>query len=107
MNDSLFLFDRGQGARYVCGADEAGRACRAGPLVAAAVRFDYARLDADPPNLVDGFELKDVGLSPRPVERGDQTSAAIAAASIFAKETRDWLMGGLDVELPRLRVRGA
>lgn len=47
MNDSLFLFDRGQGAQYVCGADEAGRACMAGPLVAAAVRFDYARLAAD------------------------------------------------------------
>ena len=31
----------------MCGADEAGRACLAGPLVAAAVRFDYARLDAD------------------------------------------------------------
>ena len=47
MSDSLFEFDRDQGARYVCGADEAGRACMAGPLVAAAVRFDYERLDAD------------------------------------------------------------
>ena len=47
MSDSLFSFDRGQGVRYVCGADEAGRACMAGPLVAAAVRFDYERLDAD------------------------------------------------------------
>jgi ribonuclease HII len=32
--------------------------------------------------------------------RGDQTSAAIAAASIVAKETRDWLMRRLDVEYP-------
>ena len=47
MSDSLFSFDRGLGVRYVCGADEAGRACMAGPLVAAAVRFDYERLDAD------------------------------------------------------------
>src|SRR3954463_8360710 len=47
MSDSLFAFDRGQGVRYVCGADEAGRACMAGPLVAAAVRFDYERMDAD------------------------------------------------------------
>lgn len=47
MSDSLFSFDRDQGARYVCGADEAGRACMAGPLVAAAVRFDYERLDRD------------------------------------------------------------
>jgi ribonuclease HII len=51
-------------------------------------------------NLVDGFELKDVGVSPRPMVRGDQTSAAIAAASIVAKETRDQLMRGLDVEYP-------
>jgi ribonuclease HII len=146
----------------------------AGPLVAAAVRFDYARLDADAvarladlddgknrsprrraallpivfevadiavsvvipagqidrdgfhvsniralgraleavavdgsvnlvdgsAHLVDGFELKDVGVSPRPLVRGDQTSAAIAAASIVAKETRDWLMRGLDVDYP-------
>src|SRR3954454_1981442 len=167
MSDSLFAFDRGQGVRYVCGADEAGRACMAGPLVAAAVRFDYERLDADSDarladlndskklsarrraallplifevadmvvsvvisasqidrdglhvsnmrawsraleavaldgsaNLVDGFELKGVGVSPRQVVRGDQTSAAIAAASIVAKETRDWLMRRLDAESP-------
>jgi ribonuclease HII len=30
--------------RYVAGADEAGRGCLAGPLVAAAVLFDYERL---------------------------------------------------------------
>jgi hypothetical protein len=51
-------------------------------------------------DLVDGFELKGVGMSPRPMVRGDQTSAAIAAASIVAKETRDWLMRRLDVEYP-------
>ena len=51
-------------------------------------------------DLVDGFELKDVGMSPRPMVRGDQTSAAIAAASIVAKETRDWLMRRLDLEYP-------
>ncbi len=174
MSDSLFSFDRGQGAQYVCGADEAGRGCMAGPLVAAAVRFDYERLDADAfarladlndskklssrrraallpvvldvadmavsvvipagqidrdglhvsniralgraleavavvgsanlvdgsENLVDQFELKSFGVSPRSVEHGDQTSAAIAAASIVAKETRDWLMRRLDVDYP-------
>ena len=47
MSNPLFAFDLSQGARYVCGADEAGRSCMAGPLVAAAVRFDYERLDAD------------------------------------------------------------
>jgi ribonuclease HII len=167
MSDSLFAYDRGQGGRYVCGADEAGRACMAGPLVAAAVRFDYARLDAaavdrlthlndskqlssrrraailpvvfevvdmaaivvipagqidrdglhvsnmralgsalkavavaGSVNLVDGFELKNVELSHQWMVRGDQTSAAIAAASIVAKETRDRLMRRLDVDYP-------
>ena len=47
MSDSLFSFDRGLDARYVCGTDEAGCACWAGPLVAAAVRFDYDRSGAD------------------------------------------------------------
>jgi ribonuclease HII len=40
----LFRFDRGLGARYIAGADEAGRGCLAGPLVAAAVLFDYEAL---------------------------------------------------------------
>ena len=40
----LFAYDRGLGARFVAGADEAGRGCLAGPLVAAAVLFDYERI---------------------------------------------------------------
>ena len=40
----LFRFDRALGSRFVAGADEAGRGCLAGPLVAAAVLFDYERL---------------------------------------------------------------
>ena len=39
----LFAFDRGLGVRWVAGADEAGRGCLAGPLVAAAVLFDIER----------------------------------------------------------------
>lgn len=151
----------------MCGADEAGRACMAGPLVAAAVRFDYSRMDthavarladlndskklsprrrgevlpsvleaADSVafvvvpastidrdglqvsnmralgralervavtgsvNLVDWFELDAVTGSPRPVAGGDRTSAAIAAASIVAKEMRDRLMRRLDRDYP-------
>ena len=170
----LFSFDRDQGGRYVCGADEAGRAPMAGPLVAAAVRFDYERLGKDAvarladlddskklsprrraallpvvleladmaawvvipagqidrdglhvsniralasaldqvalagsTDLVDGstsmagrLELECARASPRLLERGDQTSAAIAAASIVAKETRDQLMRELDADYP-------
>src|SRR6185436_4532014 len=40
----LFQFDRGLGVRWVAGADEAGRGCLAGPLVAAAVLFDVDAL---------------------------------------------------------------
>jgi ribonuclease HII len=40
----LFKFDRQLGARFVAGADEAGRGSLAGPLVAAAVLIDYERL---------------------------------------------------------------
>ena len=40
----MFKFDRELNARFVAGADEAGRGCLAGPLVAAAVLFDYERL---------------------------------------------------------------
>ena len=42
----LFAFDRRLGVRFVAGADEAGRGCLAGPLVAAGVLFDYDALDA-------------------------------------------------------------
>jgi ribonuclease HII len=51
-------------------------------------------------DLVDGFELRGGAASPRAIVRGDQTSAAIAAASIVAKETRDWLMRQLDEQYP-------
>jgi ribonuclease HII len=40
----LFQHDRALGVRWVAGADEAGRGCLAGPLVAAAVLFDYENL---------------------------------------------------------------
>jgi ribonuclease HII len=154
----LFAYDRAHG-RLVAGCDEAGRACFAGPLVAAAVLFDYDRLDQDllaglndskkltpalrealygrvlgcaarvavvlrasrsidvhglqhmnldalhrslvgvaEPGCVliadgDGFKLPPVGaVEPLNLVRGDSTSAAVAAASIVAKVTRDRLM---------------
>jgi ribonuclease HII len=157
----LFTFDRGLGSRYVAGADEAGRGCLAGPLVAAAVLIDYERLSHSdrralsglhdskqmteerrlemypcvlraaervsvvvrcaagidrrglhvtniealslalerlaPPedeaiSLVDGFRLHRCAVPHRQVIQGDATSAAIAAASVIAKVTRDRYM---------------
>jgi ribonuclease HII len=40
----LLRFDRRLGARFVAGADEAGRGCLAGPLVVAGVLLDYGKL---------------------------------------------------------------
>lgn len=156
----LFSFDRGLGSRYVAGTDEAGRGCLAGPLVAAAVLFDYEALSHSdrralsglhdskqmteerrlemypcvlraaqrvsvvvrcaagidrrglhvtnvealslalerltPPEeaicLSDGFRLPGCAVPHRRVIQGDATSAAIAAASVLAKVTRDRYM---------------
>jgi ribonuclease HII len=163
----LFQFDRGLGVRWVAGADEAGRGCLAGPLVAAAVLFDVDSLgvrevraltalndskqhDAQARDelypivlrvatkvsvvsrcvrridgrglhktnlaalrealmrvarpdclcLVDGFAVPAFGFEQRPIVDGDATSAAIAAASIVAKVTRDRFMHRADVMHP-------
>jgi ribonuclease HII len=148
--------------RLVAGADEAGRGSLAGPLVAAAVLFDYERIttremralgalndskqhkaemreelyplvlstamrvtvvsrcvrgidsrglhktnlaalrdairgvtsevDGEVACLLDGFAVPEFERPQRPVVSGDATSAAIAAASIVAKVTRDRYM---------------
>jgi ribonuclease HII len=167
MGRKLFGFDRGLGARFVAGADEAGRGCLAGPLVAAAVLWDLERIgpteiralgvlndskqqtpearaelfpvilrhaarvaivtrcapgiDArglhvtnlaalrDALSLVacrgciclsDGFPVSALGYEQRAVIGGDARSAAIAAASVIAKETRDRYMRRADAEHP-------
>ena len=163
----LFAFDRGLGSRLVAGADEAGRGCLAGPLVAAAVLIDYEALShadrralaglhdskqmvperreelypavlraatrvsvvvrcvrgiddrglhvtniealasalerlapGEATCLVDGFSLRDCAVPHRAVIEGDGTSAAIAAASVVAKVTRDRYMHGAGRDYP-------
>ena len=59
----------------------------------------------DSVNLVDWHELPEAeawgfDIPPEAVKGGDGTSAAIAAASIVAKETRDQIMRWLDAEYP-------
>jgi ribonuclease HII len=167
MGRRLFKFDRGFETRFIAGADEAGRGCLAGPLVAAAVLWDLERIgpgevralgglndskqqtpegraelfplilrhaamvavitrcapgiDArglhvtnlaalrDALNLVacegciclsDGFPVASLGYEQRAVIGGDARSAAIAAASVIAKETRDRYMRRADAEHP-------
>ncbi len=163
----LVRFDRRLGHRYVAGADEAGRGCLAGPLVAAAVLFDYEGLGprevralrelndskqqrpevraslypvilrvaarvtvvsrcargidgrglhvtnlaalrdalqrvAEPGCicLSDGFDVGALGHPRRAVIGGDARSAAIAAASVIAKVTRDRFMARADAWHP-------
>lgn len=50
--------------------------------------------------LVDGFALPMQARAHRAIVKGDATSAAIAAASIIAKTTRDRAMEGLDRVAP-------
>jgi ribonuclease HII len=50
--------------------------------------------------LVDGFAVPEFGYEQRPIVDGDATSAAIAAASIVAKVTRDRFMHRADVRHP-------
>jgi ribonuclease HII len=135
----LFIHDRKFGVRFVAGADEAGRGCLAGPLVAAAVLFDLSaitprdvralgrlncsrgidarglhrtNLNALRESLTrvyrpgtqclsDGFALgKDLPFVAKPIVDGDTKSAAIAAASIIAKVTRDRFMKRADTLHP-------
>jgi ribonuclease HII len=166
----LFQHDRALGVRFVAGADEAGRGCLAGPLVAAAVLFDLERLGPREVRalsalndskqhtpeareelypvvlrvaarvtvvsrcargidsrglhrtnlaalreallkvaegtegvmcLSDGFPVGDLqGHEGRAIVDGDARSAAIAAASIVAKVTRDRFMHRADARHP-------
>ena len=164
----LLRYDRALGARFVAGADEAGRGALAVPMEAAAVLYEPGALAADhisglerlndskklavarrdelalligaaavaisvvaissaeidehgiqaanlgslsraldllqPPAdcelLVDGFALPQQARAHRALVKGDATSAAIAAASIIAKTTRDRVMEQLDALTP-------
>jgi ribonuclease HII len=50
--------------------------------------------------LIDGFALRDLDLPQQAVIDGDARSAAIAAASVIAKVTRDRYMHAMAAELP-------
>jgi ribonuclease HII len=81
----LFRFDREVGARFVAGADEAGRGSLAGPLVAAAVLIDYERL-----SLRDRRALGELDDSKQrtPEEREELYPAVIRAAERVAVTVR-------------------
>jgi ribonuclease HII len=98
----LLRFDRKLGARLVAGTDEAGRGSLAGPLVVAGVLLDYGCLrDHKVRPLALLNDSKQVTPEHRAVVDGDEKSAAIAAASIVAKVTRDRLMRRMDALYPQ------
>jgi ribonuclease HII len=165
--DRLLAYDLEMSVRLVAGADEVGRACLAGPLVAAACLFDWkaltpadldrlARLNdskklksarcrelrpvitelavcvavyvvtpdeidrdgLDVSNLralretvsrlepapgvcfTDGFPVPNSRCETTKLVRGDETSAAVAAASVVAKAIRDDLMEAVAAQHP-------
>jgi len=164
----MFMHDLELGAEKVAGADEAGRGCLAGPIVAAGVLLDRDCLaseggggisgirdskkltakarqrlypevlrsalrvvvvirsaasidalglhnsnmeclgraieglepDSETISLVDGFQLKECQVPHRRLVKGDSISAAVAAASVIAKVTRDRCMVRAGVRYP-------
>jgi ribonuclease HII len=56
--------------------------------------------------LVDGFSVPSCSVDHRAVVDGDATSAAIAAASVIAKVTRDRYMRGVDAAYPQFGFAG-
>ena len=60
-------------------------------------------VSADVLCLTDGFAVADFGRPQRAIVDGDATSAAIAAASIVAKVTRDRYMHHADAQHPGWR----
>jgi ribonuclease HII len=76
----LFTFDRALGSRLVAGADEAGRGCLAGPLVAAAVLIDYGSLSrSDRLSLAGLHDSKQMD-----VERREEMYPAVLRAAVRA-----------------------
>jgi ribonuclease HII len=61
-------------------------------IEALASALERLRPAAEATCLVDGFALRECAVPHRAVIEGDGTSAAIAAASVIAKETRDRYM---------------
>jgi ribonuclease HII len=80
----LIAFDRRLGARFVAGADEAGRGSLAGPLVAAAVLLDYGELRG-PRTTALGLLNDSKQLAPR--ERERLALAVLGAARRISVQT--------------------
>jgi Ribonuclease HII len=68
----------------------------------AALRRAVARLDPSPDfAITDGFSVDGLSMPSLAVWKGDQVAAAVAAASVIAKVTRDRIMDSWHQELPQ------
>ena len=81
----LFAFDRSLGFDWVAGADEAGRGCLAGPIVAAAVGFDYSKMSL---SSIRSLENLDDSKRRKGAAREKVFTAVIAAADAVAVAIR-------------------
>src|SRR5919198_1800398 len=100
----LLQFDRKLGVRFVPASEIDREGLHRSNL--AALRAVLAELS--PPAevcLVDGFRLGPLAPDHRAVVDGDEKSAAIAAASIVAKATRDRMMRRMDALYPAYGFR--
>ena len=84
--------------RCVRGIDDRG--LHVTNLEALSSALERLRPAPDATCLVDGFSLRNCSVPHRAVVEGDGTSAAIAAASVIAKVTRDRYMHGAGSEHP-------
>ncbi|HET7589559.1 MAG TPA: ribonuclease HII [Solirubrobacterales bacterium] len=106
----LFAFDRGLGSRYVAGADEAGRGCLAGPLVAAAVLIDYESLSHSDRRALSGLhdskqmtEERRLEMYPCVLRAAERVSVVVrCAAGIDRRGLHVTNMEALGVALERL-----
>lgn len=69
----------------VAGADEAGRGCLAGPIVAAGVRLDYSRLSAEDLDALSGVNDSKKLTAARREELFSEISRAASAVSVIVR----------------------
>ncbi|MBJ7458911.1 MAG: ribonuclease HII [Thermoleophilaceae bacterium] len=92
-SSALLEFDRARGTR-VAGADEAGRGCLAGPIVAAGVAFDYERMSSEDLSTLAALnDSKKLSADRRELLFGEITRIASAVALISRSATYIDMMG--------------
>ena len=84
-------YDRARGVRLIAGVDEVGRACLAGPIMAAGVLFDLERLASGPGrNLLDDLnDSKRVAPTKRERRPGPERLSGLHRVGLAVAPQRD------------------